>query len=31
VAHLLHFTRTEQRQLDDRVSDVERARYFERV
>ncbi len=31
VAHLLHFVRTEQRQVDDRVSDVERARYFERV
>ena len=31
VAHLLHAARTEQRQLDDRVSDVERARYFERI
>ena len=31
VAHLLHFARTEQRQVDDRVSDVERVRYFERV
>ena len=31
VAHLLHFARTEQRQLDARVSDVERARYFERI
>jgi glutamine synthetase len=31
VSHLLHFTRTEQRALDTRVSDVERARYFERV
>jgi glutamine synthetase len=31
VAHLLHFARTEQRQLDARVSDVERGRYFERV
>ena len=29
--HLLHFARTEQRQLDTRVSDVERARYFERI
>jgi glutamine synthetase len=31
TAHLLHFARTEQRQLDTRVSDVERARYFERI
>jgi glutamine synthetase len=31
VAHLLHASRTEQKQLDDRVSDVERARYFERI
>jgi glutamine synthetase len=31
VEHLLHFARTEQRELDRRVSDVERARYFERV
>jgi glutamine synthetase len=31
VGHLLHFARTEQRELDRRVSDVERARYFERV
>lgn len=31
VAHLLHFTRSEQREVDARVSDVERARYFERV
>jgi glutamine synthetase len=31
TAHLLHFARTEQRQVDTRVSDVERARYFERV
>ena len=31
VAHLLHFARSEQRQVDDRVSDVERARYFERI
>ena len=31
VAHLLHFARTEQRQVDSRVSDVERARYFERI
>ncbi len=29
--HLLHFARTEQRQIDTRVSDVERARYFERI
>jgi glutamine synthetase len=29
--HLLHFARTEQRQVDSRVSDVERARYFERI
>ena len=29
--HLLHFARTEERQLDARVSDVERARYFERI
>jgi glutamine synthetase len=31
VSHLLHFARTEQAQIDDRVSDVERARYFERI
>jgi glutamine synthetase len=31
VEHLLHFARTEQAQLDLRVSDVERARYFERI
>ncbi len=31
IAHLLHASRTEQKQLDDRVSDVERARYFERI
>ena len=31
VAHLLHFARTEQREVDDHVSDVERARYFERI
>ena len=31
VEHLLHFARTEQGELDRRVSDVERARYFERV
>ncbi|MGE4649848.1 MAG: glutamine synthetase family protein, partial [Myxococcota bacterium] len=31
VAHLLHFARTEQREVDNRVSDVERARYFERI
>jgi glutamine synthetase len=30
VEHLLHFARTEQAQVDARVSDVERARYFER-
>jgi glutamine synthetase len=29
--HLLHFARTEQRQVDRAVSDVERARYFERI
>jgi glutamine synthetase len=29
--HLLHFARTEQRQVESRVSDVERARYFERI
>ncbi len=31
VAHLLHFSRTEQRRVDARVSDVERARYLERI
>ena len=31
VEHYLHFTRTEERALSLRVSDVERARYFERV
>jgi glutamine synthetase len=31
VAHLLHFARTEQRAVETRVSDVERARYFERI
>jgi glutamine synthetase len=31
TAHLLHFARTEQHQIDARVSDVERARYFERI
>jgi glutamine synthetase len=31
TAHLLHFARTEQRQVETRVSDVERARYFERI
>ncbi len=31
VEHLLHVARTEQREIDDRVSDVERARYFERI
>ncbi|MGH0028696.1 MAG: glutamine synthetase family protein [Myxococcota bacterium] len=31
VGHLLHFARTEQGQVEARVSDVERARYFERI
>jgi glutamine synthetase len=31
VRHLLHFARTEQAEVDARVSDVERARYFERI
>jgi glutamine synthetase len=31
VEHYLHFARTEERALATRVSDVERARYFERV
>jgi glutamine synthetase len=31
VEHLLHFARTEQDAVDARVSDVERARYFERI
>lgn len=31
VEHLLHFARSEQAALDARVSDLERARYFERV
>ena len=31
VDHLLHFARTEQAVFDTRVSDVERARYFERI
>jgi glutamine synthetase len=31
VDHLLHFGRSEQAGLDARVSDVERARYFERI
>jgi glutamine synthetase len=31
TAHLLHFARTEERQVNARVSDVERARYFERI
>jgi glutamine synthetase len=31
VEHLLHFTRSDQAALDARVSDLERARYFERV
>ena len=30
VEHLLHFARTEERAIATRVSDVERARYFER-
>jgi len=31
VDHLVHFARTEQREVESRVSDVERARYFERI
>ena len=31
IEHLLHFARTEQREVERRVSDVERARYFERI
>jgi glutamine synthetase len=31
VDHVLHFARTEQDALDARVSDAERARYFERI
>ena len=31
VEHYLHFTRTEERAVAMRVSDVERARYFERI
>jgi glutamine synthetase len=31
VDHLAHFARTEQSEIDRRVSDVERARYFERI
>jgi glutamine synthetase len=31
VEHLLHFSRTELRACESRVSDVERARYFERI
>jgi glutamine synthetase len=31
VEHLLHFARTEQAVFDTKVSDVERARYFERI
>ncbi len=31
VEHLLHFARTEQSQVETRVTDVERARYFERI
>ncbi len=31
VEHLLHFARSEQRALEATVSDVERARYFERI
>ena len=31
IDHLLHFARTEQEVFDSLVSDVERARYFERI
>jgi glutamine synthetase len=31
VEHLVHFARTEHREVESRVSDVERARYFERI
>ena len=31
VRHLLHFARTELGEVEGRVSDVERARYFERI
>ncbi|MEM7408651.1 MAG: glutamine synthetase family protein [Myxococcota bacterium] len=31
AAHLLHFARTEQREIESRVSDVERRRYLERI
>ncbi|HVH20126.1 MAG TPA: glutamine synthetase, partial [Myxococcota bacterium] len=31
VEHYLHFARTEERAIATRVSDVERARYFERI
>jgi glutamine synthetase len=31
VDHLLHFARTEQDAFDARVTDIERARYFERI
>jgi glutamine synthetase len=31
VEHLLHFARVEQRALDCQVTDIERARYFERI
>jgi glutamine synthetase len=31
VEHVLHFARTEERAIATRVSDVERARYFERI
>jgi glutamine synthetase len=31
VEHYLHFTRTEERAIAERVSDVERLRYFERI
>jgi glutamine synthetase len=31
IEHLLHASRSEQKEVDDRVSDVERARYFERI
>jgi len=31
IDHYLHFARTELTTVDARVSDVERARYFERI
>jgi glutamine synthetase len=31
VEHLLHFARTEERAIAERVTDVERVRYFERI